>query len=154
MSQRNFFIISLRRPDCLLIYQVGCPVARRRPILIGVPSPPEAPFFKSGLFRGSGVILTLFVSAVFHEKREIDLFPLITRHKLPETLIFASVYERFTSVSPNRANRPLTDRESRLRSGYGACVPTAGSMDRGAGGLHRHYNEPGNSSLASPGIFF
>jgi len=75
--------------------------------------------------------LTVFIFAVFHETREIDLFTRITRHKLPETLIFASVYERFTPVGPNRANRPLTDRESHLRSGHHVWVPTAVSMDRG-----------------------
>jgi len=108
---------------------------RRRPILMGVPPPHEGPFFKSGLFHRSGVILTVFVSAIFHENREIDLFTRIARHKLPETLIFASDFVLFTSAGLNRANRALTDRESRLRSGYGAYVPTAGSMDRGVGGL-------------------
>ena len=105
--------------------------SRRLRILTGVPPHPEGPFFKSGLFPRSEAILTLFVSAIFHEKREIDLFARIARHKLPKTLIFASNFGLFTSADLNRANRPLTDRESHLRSGCGACVPTDGSMDRG-----------------------
>ena len=104
---------------------------RRRTILTGVPPHPEDRYFKSGLFRHLGAILTPFVFTVFHQTRKIDLFTRIARHKLPETLIFASIYERFTSVGPNRANRPLTDRESRLRSSHSVWVPTDHRFDRG-----------------------
>jgi len=92
--------------------------SRRLRILTGVPPPPEDRYFKSGVFQQLGVILTAFVSAVFHETREIDLFARITRHKRKKTLILAPDFVLFTSAGLNRANRPLTDRESRLRSGY------------------------------------
>jgi len=58
---------------------------------MGVPPHPEDRYFKSGVFQQLGVILTLFVSADFHETREIDLFPRITRHKRAETPVFGSV---------------------------------------------------------------
>ena len=104
---------------------------RRKRILREVPPRAKNRYFKSGVFFRSGVILTLFIPAGFYKNREIDLFTRIARHKRTKTLIFASDFALFTSVSPNRANRTLTDRESRIRSGCGACVPTAGSMDRG-----------------------